>query len=97
MPGFQVIGSHARAILEVGGQFVEEVGIDADSRSNGEVAGHGLSGEIVIFDAAQGDAAHSSVHERARGIAGAQRDGKIVGEGIGGAEGKNGESDGRAG
>src|SRR5271165_3222728 len=76
--------------------------VDADSGGDGEVAGGGLAGKILVFDAAERNAADMSVPAAlardgsARRGAGAERDAEIVRQRVSSAEGKNGESDGRA-
>ena len=39
LPGFEVVGGHARAILEFRGQFIEQVRVHANAGGDGEVAG----------------------------------------------------------
>ncbi len=97
LPGFEVVGSHASAILEFGGEFVEEVGVDPDAGGDDEVAGGGLAVEVFVLDAAKGNAAEGSGDGGFGGVAGAKRDAEVVSESVGGAEGENGESDGGAG
>src|SRR5208282_3075123 len=50
LPGLEVISSHAAALLEFGGQFVEQVSVDADSGgdgSPGRSAGAEWDSEVV--------------------------------------------------
>ncbi len=71
--------------------------VDADSGGDGEIAGGGFAGEILIFDAAESDAADCSGDGDTGGGAGAQRDSEVMGKSVGGAERQNGERDRRAG
>src|SRR5208282_2001972 len=83
-PGFEVVGSHASAILEFGGEFVEEVGVDPDAGGDDEVAGGGLAVEVFVLDAAKGNAAEGSGDGGFGGVAGAKRDAEVVSESVGG-------------
>jgi len=71
--------------------------IDADSRRNGEIARGRFAFEILILNAAEGDAANLAMDRELGRSTRTKRDFKIVRESIRGAEGENGESDGRAG
>ena len=72
------------------------MGVDADAGRHREITGGGLAMKIFVLDAAEREAADAALDGGARGITGARREGEIVGERVGGAEGKDGERDGSA-
>jgi hypothetical protein len=89
MPGFRVVGGHAQAMFGSGVEFIEKVGVDSHTGGHDEVAGAGLSFEIVILNAAQGHAPRRSGESGPRGAGDIHGQAKIVGERVGGTHGKN--------
>src|SRR5580704_725200 len=57
MPGFGVVGGHAETPLGSGAQLVEEMGVDADTSGDHEVAVARLAFKIDILNAADSHAA----------------------------------------
>src|ERR1700691_2887841 len=71
--------------------------IDADASGNGEIARGRFAFKILILNSAEGDAANLALDRELGRSLRAKRNFKIMRESIRGAEGENGESDGRAG
>src|SRR5258706_2251193 len=95
LPCLEIVARHARAILELGSQFVEQVRVNADSGGDGEVARGGLAIEILVLNSAERDAPYFAIDcDLSRG-ARAERNRQVMRESIGGAEREDGESDGR--
>ena len=78
LPGFEIVGGHARAILELRSQFVEQVRVHADSGGYGEVAGGRLSFEILILNAPERNAADGSIDGGLGGGAKVERNSEVV-------------------
>src|SRR5258706_1242843 len=96
LPCFEIVGRHARAILELRSQFVEQVRVHADSGGDGEVTRGGLAVEILVLNSAERDTPNFAVDRDVSGGTGAERNSQIVGETVGGAKRKNGKRHGRA-
>jgi len=86
LPCFEVVGRHARTLLQFRSEFVEQMRVHTDSGGDREVACGGLAVEILILNSAERDAPDSAVDCDLSGSAGAERNCQIVGESVGGAE-----------